>query len=43
MQVAFISRCDVLICEGSSRVSVFSSVPPLSLFDMLLATREKGV
>jgi uncharacterized membrane protein YcjF (UPF0283 family) len=43
MQVDFISRCDVLICEGSSRVSVFSSVSPLSLFDMLLATREKGV
>ncbi len=41
--MAFISRCDVPICEGSSRLNVFSSVPPLSLFDMLLATREKGV
>ncbi len=37
-QVVSISRCAVAVGEGSSRQSIFSGGPPLSLFDMLLAT-----
>jgi hypothetical protein len=37
-QVVSISRCAVAVGEGSSRQSIFSGGPPLSSFDMLLAT-----
>jgi hypothetical protein len=39
MQVASILRRVVTISEGSSKLNVFSSVPPLSLSNVFLATR----
>jgi hypothetical protein len=39
MQVASILRRVVTIGEGSSRLNVFSSVLPLSLFDVFFVTR----
>jgi hypothetical protein len=38
--VISILRCVVVIGEGSSRQGILSGGPPLSLFDMLLATRR---
>ncbi len=38
MQVVFILKCVLAI--GSSRLGVLLGGPPLSLFDMLLATRR---
>ncbi len=37
--VISILKCVVAIGEGSSRLSILSGGPSLSLFDMLLATR----
>ncbi len=36
--VVFILRCVVAVDEGMSRLGILSEGPPLSLFDMLLAT-----
>jgi len=33
-------KCVVAIGEGFSRLGLLSGAPPLSLFDMLLATRR---
>jgi hypothetical protein len=37
-QVVSILKCAVVVGEGSSRLGLFSRGPPLSLFDMFLAT-----
>jgi hypothetical protein len=37
--VSFISKCVINVGEGSSSLIVFSNLPPLSLFHMLLAPR----
>ncbi len=42
MQTPPISRRAITINEGFSRLGVFSSVPPLSFYDMLLVTRGRG-
>ncbi len=40
VQVVSILKCVVVVVEGSSRLYILLGTPPLSLFDMLFATRE---
>ncbi len=41
-ETTFILRCVVIICEGSSSLNIFSSVPPLSLFNMFFTIEGGG-
>ncbi len=41
-QTTFILECVVIIGEGSSRLGILSSVPPLSLFNMIFAIGRGG-
>jgi hypothetical protein len=42
VQTVSILRCAVAVGEGFSRLGLVSGGPPLSLFDMLLATTGGG-
>ncbi len=40
VQTISILKCVVVVGKGSSRLSILSRGPPLSLFDMLRATKR---